>query len=232
MLRQRYFIVLYGYRLVRGPGHIHSYFFIDEMYLDYDDTKVQPCSCLHSSSIAPPTQDPHVCHASHMTTLCPPSCHQAKKARAANGQEATVVDFDARGKKWGQLAAVCTGGFCAQFVYPCNYRSTTRDLFEWWLIHFLMPILPPGAIVIMDRAKFHDPKRTASLLRLVGGGLLMLGPYDSPSNAIEYMHHVEKCYLRRDVSFSRSCPDVALYLAGSMITPVMATNTIRHVIGF
>ena len=197
LLRQRYFLVLLRYRLVRGPAHIHRYFFIDEMYLNFDDTK--------------------------------PS-----KARAANGQQATVVDFDSRGKKWGQLAACCTGGLCAQFVYPCDVRSTTRDLFEWWIVHFLMPIAAqvPGAVVIMDRAKFHDPRRTASLLSFVGAGLLMLGPYDSASNAIEYMHHCEKCYLRRDVAFSRAAPATALYLAGGMITPVQATNTIKHVIGF
>lgn len=195
LLRQRYFTALFGYRLARGPGHIHFYFFIDEMYLDFDDTK-------------------------------------AKKARAANGEAAVVVDFDTRGHKWGQLAAVCTGGLCAQFVYPCNYRSTTRDLFEWWIVCFLMPVLPPGSIVVMDRAKFHDPLRTASFLRLKGCGLLMLGPYQSQDNAIEYMHHVEKCYLRRDVDFTRAAPDVALYQAGAMITPVQATNTIRHVIGF
>ena len=197
LLKQRYFYVLLGYRLQRGPGHIHRYFFIDEMYLDFDDTR-------------------------------------RKKARAANGQPATVVDFDSRGKKWGQLAACCTGGLCAQFVYPCDVRSTTRDLFEWWLVHFLMPVLvlAPGAVVVMDRAKFHDPRRTASFLALVGAGLVMLGPYDSPSNAIEYIHHVEKCYLRRNVAFSRAAPAVALYLAGDMITPLQATNTIKHVIGF
>ena len=39
MLKQRYFYVLLGYRLQRGPGHIHQYFFIDEMYLDFDDTR-------------------------------------------------------------------------------------------------------------------------------------------------------------------------------------------------
>ena len=112
LLRYRYFLALLGYRLLRGPAHVHSYYFIDEMYLNFDDTK-------------------------------------AKKARAANGQEATVVDFDSRGNKWGQLAAVCTGGLTAQFVYPCHQTSTTRDLFEWWLVHFLMPVrrMPLSAVV-------------------------------------------------------------------------------------
>ena len=83
----------------------------------------------------------------------------------------------------------------------------------------------------MDRAKFHDPLRTASFLALVGADLLMLGPYASQDNAIEYVHHVEKCYLRRDVAFSRAAPAAALYFAGAMITAVQATNIIRHVIG-
>ena len=106
LLRHRYFLALLGHRLTRGPAHIHRYYFLDEMYLNLDDTK-------------------------------------ARAARAANGQPAEVVDFDSRGKKWGQLAACCTGGLCAQFVYPCNQRSTTRDLFEWWLVYFLMPVTRP-----------------------------------------------------------------------------------------
>ena len=101
-----------------------------------------------------------------------------------------------------------------------------------WLVYFLMPVLLPGSAVVMDRTKFHDPQRTASFLALVGAGLLMLGPYASADNAIEYMHHCEKDYLRCDVAFSRAFPDVALYLAGSTITPVQATNTIKHVVGF
>jgi len=84
----------------------------------------------------------------------------------------------------------------------------------------------------MDRAKFHDPVRVATFLSQVGAGLLMLAPYASTDNPIEYMHHCEKCYLRRDVYFSRACPDVALYMAGALITPAMTTNTIRHCIGF
>ena len=50
---------------------------------------------------------------------------KAKKARARNGAPAECLDFDTRGKKYGQLAAVCTGGFFAQYVYPCDVRSTT-----------------------------------------------------------------------------------------------------------
>jgi hypothetical protein len=60
----------------------------------------------------------------------------------------------------------------------------------------------------------------------------MLGPYASQDNAIEYIHHCQKCYLRRNVTFSRAAPMTALHLAGQMITPVQATNTIRHVVGF
>ena len=104
---------------------------------------------------------------------------KAKKARARNGEEALVLDFDSRGKKYGQLGAVSTAGFFAQFVYPCDVRSTTRDLFEWWLVFYLAPMLRPGQIVVMDRAAFHDPQRTAALLSLYGvgdGGLKLSTP--------------------------------------------------------
>jgi len=157
---------------------------------------------------------------------------RALKARARNGQDATVLDYDSRGQKWGQLAAVCTAGFFAQYVYPCQYRSTTRDLFEWWLVFFLMPQLIPGKIVVMDRAAFHDPQRTAALLAQVGCGLMMLGPYASEKNAIEYVHHMEKSYLRRNPIYSRHAPASALYVAGSMVQPAHCANIMHHVMGF
>ena len=81
----------------------------------------------------------------------------------------------------------------------------------------------------MDRAKFHDPARTASFLSYVGCGLLMLGPYASSDNAIEYVHHIEKCYLRRAPWFARLCPDTALYMVGDLITPQQCANIMRHV---
>ena len=154
---------------------------------------------------------------------------KAKKARARNGEAATVLDYHSRGKKYGQLAAVCTQGFFAQWVYPCDVRSTTRDLFEWWLMFILGPGLRPGLIVVMDRAAFHDPQRTAAILSLFGCGLLMLGPYASDMNAIEYVHHIEKCYLRRDVEYTRAFPMSALYLAGSMIQVAHCSNIMHHV---
>ena len=115
---------------------------------------------------------------------------------------------------------------------PLPAGSTTRDLFEWWLVTFLMPGLRPGMCVVMDRAQFHDPQRTASYLASVGCGLLMLGPYASQDNAIEYCHHMEKCYLRRDVAFTRMAPRTALHIAGQMIDPQKCSNIVEHVLGF
>mmetsp|Transcript_41153 Transcript_41153/g.82467 ORF Transcript_41153/g.82467 Transcript_41153/m.82467 type:complete len:168 (-) Transcript_41153:120-623(-) len=154
-----------------------------------------------------------------------------KKARARNGADAVVYDYDSRGKKYGQLAAVCTQAFFAQWVYPCDVRSTTMDLFEFWLMFFLGPLLVPGKIVCMDRAAFHNPARTAAILSQFGCGLLLLAPYASPTNAIEYIHHVEKCYLRRDVAYTRAFPMSALYAVGAMIQPVHCHNTMMHVMG-
>lgn len=195
LLRQRYFLTLLLNRVTYGVGAIHRYVMIDEMYLNYDDTR-------------------------------------AAKARARNGEDAVVLDYDTRGDKFGQLAAVSTAGFFAQYCYPCKYRSTTRVLFEWWLVNILMPALAPGQIVVMDRAQFHDPQRTAAFLSLVGCGLLMLAPYDSARNAIEYVHHIEKCYLRRNVPMARAFPMSSLYTVGGMITPVQCANIMHHVVGF
>ena len=93
----------------------------------------------------------------------------------------------------------------------------------------LGPLLRPGLIVVMDRAQFHDPQRTATILSLFGCGLLLLGPYASDTNGIEYIHHIEKSYLRRNVPYARACPMTALYLVGTMIQPAHCHNVMHHV---
>uniref|UniRef100_A0A7S3F389 Tc1-like transposase DDE domain-containing protein n=1 Tax=Haptolina ericina TaxID=156174 RepID=A0A7S3F389_9EUKA len=198
LLRQRYFDVVFAFRLLIGPSSIHRYIHIDETYVNFDNTR-------------------------------------ARKARAPNGTAATVVDFDSRGPKYGQMAALCTAGFFAQFVYPCVERSTTRDLFEWWLCFILMPVLAQaggGFIVVLDRAAYHDMARIENFLSLIGCGVLVLAPYQSQDNGIEYIHHIQHHILRRDVDFSRAAPMTAMHLAGELINenPQHCANIMRHVI--
>ena len=44
-----------------------------------------------------------------------------------SGVEPEVVDYDSRGPKYGQMAAVCTGGFFAQFVFGDCTCKLLRD---------------------------------------------------------------------------------------------------------
>ena len=68
-------------------------------------------------------------------------------------------------------------------------------------------------------------------MSLPSAQLMLLAPYASETNAIEYIHHIEKCYLRRDVAYARAFPMTALYLVGGMIQPAHCSNIMHHVLG-
>lgn len=85
---------------------------------------------------------------------------------------------------------------------------------------------------MLDRAAYHDMARIENFLSLIGCGVLVLAPYQSQDNGIEYIHHIQHHILRRDVDFSRAAPMTAMHLAGELINenPQHCANIMRHVI--
>mmetsp|Transcript_19018 Transcript_19018/g.62153 ORF Transcript_19018/g.62153 Transcript_19018/m.62153 type:complete len:126 (+) Transcript_19018:1001-1378(+) len=46
-----------------------------------------------------------------------------------------------------------------------------------------------------DRASYHDFNHMSRMLGIVNCGLLALGPYRSTENGIEFVYHMEQCYI-------------------------------------
>lgn len=75
-------------------------------------------------------------------------------------------------------------------------RSTTKEVFEAYLEHFLLPALKPGQIVVMDNLSAHKGERVRGLIEGRGCELLYLPPYSPDYNPIEEAFSKIKGFLR------------------------------------
>lgn len=107
---------------------------------------------------------------------------QREYARAPRG----VAIFGAvSGKKYAResfMAAKVESNILAPFCYTGTCDTL---LFNLWLKDFLLPVLKPGQVVIMDNASFHKSQDSQRLIEQAGCKVLFLPPYSPDLNPIE-----------------------------------------------
>lgn len=85
-------------------------------------------------------------------------------------------------------------------MLPCTmpFKGTMKGwVFEWWVLHMLLPCLHLGQIVVMDNASFHR-KNVLRVLFAEAGVHLLFTPSHSPeSNSIEIAWGYMKAILNR-----------------------------------
>ena len=74
---------------------------------------------------------------------------------------------------------------------------TTREVFEVYLEHFLVPALRPGQVVVMDNLSAHKGDRVRDLIEERGCEVVYLPPYSPDLNPIEQAFAKLKTLLRR-----------------------------------
>ena len=75
--------------------------------------------------------------------------------------------------------------------------ATTKEVFETYVEHFLVPALRPGQLVVMDNLGAHRPKRVRELIEGKGCELVYLPPYSPDLNPIEEAFSKVKHILRK-----------------------------------
>jgi transposase len=68
----------------------------------------------------------------------------------------------------------------------CYEHSTTSAFFEDWFEFELIPLLPTGAVIVMDNASFHRKNALWKIAEKYGVFVLFLPPYSPEFNPIEH----------------------------------------------
>ena len=100
-----------------------------------------------------------------------------KRGQRCPGQS----DWHARGRI-NVLGALLAGALLTTSLTTANVDA---DIFNLWLRHDLLPKLPPGAVVVMDNARFHKRSDTKTMIEDAGHILEYLPPYSPELNPIE-----------------------------------------------
>ena len=81
---------------------------------------------------------------------------------------------------------------------PCLFDGPiNKESFTEWVRHFLVPVLMPGDIVILDNLSSHKGKTVRALIRATGARILFLPPYSPDLNPIEQAFAKLKGHLRK-----------------------------------
>ena len=75
--------------------------------------------------------------------------------------------------------------------------SINTDVFEAWLQQGLLPVLPNGAVLVMDNASFHKSERIQDVIEAAGCLLEYLPPYSPDLNPIEHKWAQAKALKRK-----------------------------------
>lgn len=68
----------------------------------------------------------------------------------------------------------------------CYEHTTTAVFFEDWFEFELIPLLPEGAVIVMDNASFHRKNALWKIAEKYGVFVLFLPPYSPEFNPIEH----------------------------------------------
>jgi transposase len=107
---------------------------------------------------------------------------QREYARAPRGVQIFGAISGKRYARESFIAAKVESSILAPFCYT---RTCDTFLFNLWLKDFLIPVLKPGQVVIMDNASFHKSQDSQRLIEQAGCKVLFLPPYSPDLNPIE-----------------------------------------------
>ncbi len=106
--------------------------------------------------------------------------------------------------------------------------STTKEVFETYIEHFLTPALRPGQVVVVDNLRAHKSERVRELIEGRGCEVLFLPPYSPDLNPIEEGFAKIKALLRRAEARAREALVEAIGRALGAVTAQDARGFFEH----
>lgn len=127
--------------------------------------------------------------------------------------------FDSKPKNWGDnitvIGALTLGG--VEAVMTLNGALTQR-WFQEWVDKFLVPILRPGDIVVLDNLSAHKSPRAKELIEAAGASIMFLPAYSPDFNPIEQAWSKLKAHLRKMMPRCRDALEDALSQAIDLVS--------------
>jgi len=147
---------------------------------------------------------------------------QRSCGRAARGER--LVDSVPNGhwKVTTMISAIRSDGVATAMV---TEGATDALVFRGFVEHFLVPVLKPGQIVVMDNLSSHKVKGIREAIEAVGAELWYLPPYSPDLNPIEPMWSKVKAVLR---SLARRTTTTLYRAIGHALSRVEATECLNY----
>ncbi len=146
-------------------------------------------------------------------------------ARSLSGQRAHCGNSLTRGTRISTIGALNIDGILTAFCYE---GTLTALLFAFFVKEFLVPVLNPSNVVILDNATSHYSEEAIAMIEATGAGVVFLPPYSPELNPIEQVWSKVKSFLKKTVISSTEELYQTIADALDMITPNEAKNCFQH----
>jgi transposase len=146
-------------------------------------------------------------------------------ARGPRGQRIVCKTPHGHWKILSTIAALTLDGI----VTACTFDGATdTEMFLAFVESFLLPVLRPGQIVVIDNLPAHKSQKIDRLIESVGARVMRLPPYSPDFNPIEMAIAKIKSWLRKAAERSVDTLIPSIGDAVRSITPDDARGFIRH----
>lgn len=146
-------------------------------------------------------------------------------ARSPRGERSPDAVPRNRGNVLTMLGALSSAGLTAMMTVE---GATTKEVFDAFVEHVLLPKLSPGDIVVLDNLGAHRSTYAEALLRDRGIWFKRLPPYSPDLNPIELAWSKLKEILRASKARTTEALEVAIRDAMNVITANDAVAWIGH----